>query len=555
MLAALDSTQPKPRSASQEVDRLLSEAEQLYEVDATETGRLAALALAQAQDASYARGRAQALYWLGRAEASGGDFDRAFEHLAAGMMLARGERFKRLRAEFEDALAYCHAQSGASHAGLRHWFKSIESAIHLEAVDIVTDACIGIGGIFFSLDDYLTAFDFHEQAVEFAELQPDRRLRCKAYIYLAADLIKLKEYRLAFDTLKLAQSWLTLPEQRNWEAEILNYFGAIAVCEADYPAAERYFAQAEVIAEEIGFTWGQAMNLLEVGKLHLLRGNDAAAEVALLKAQAVTEFFDPTHFLHQVHFALAELYEQRGDFEKAFRHHVAYHQHHTKARQDGEQIPSALAINERRLNQIKNKLRLIESEVEIMQLKRKGREQGRLVEELESVALHDALTGIFNRRAFDLRLAEAHSAAQSAHAPLALLMIDFDHFKQINDKHSHVVGDKVLQSGAGLLLEACRRHDVLARYGGEEFALILPGSKAEIAQVVAERVRQAFVEHNWRQIEQGLSQVTVSIGVGVLEEGETVPSLIARADAALYEAKRTGRNRVCLARWLQGGSR
>ncbi|HEX8911201.1 MAG TPA: diguanylate cyclase [Humisphaera sp.] len=162
-------------------------------------------------------------------------------------------------------------------------------------------------------------------------------------------------------------------------------------------------------------------------------------------------------------------------------------------------------------------------------------------------AMRDGMTGLWNRAYLDDRLA-AESAAADRHArPLSCLMVDVDHFKSINDRHGHPFGDEVIRRVAEALSAACRREDVACRYGGEEFAVLCPGVPASGAEVLGERVRRE-VEGLALDGPDGAVRVTASIGVAERRAGTPPTDLVSAADAALYDAKRGGRNRVCAAR-------
>ena len=170
---------------------------------------------------------------------------------------------------------------------------------------------------------------------------------------------------------------------------------------------------------------------------------------------------------------------------------------------------------------------------------------------LES-ALRDGMTHAFNRRYFVQRLAAEVRFAERHHQPLALLMIDIDHFKQLNDKLGHLAGDEVLRTLVGVLSETLRAEDVLARYGGEEFAVLVRGVPKANAIVLGERLRRVVEELELEHENEKLP-LTVSVGISlfpIADGPEGVPSeqtgarLIELADAALYRAKNGGRNRV-----------
>ncbi|MBL8308110.1 MAG: diguanylate cyclase [Rubrivivax sp.] len=167
----------------------------------------------------------------------------------------------------------------------------------------------------------------------------------------------------------------------------------------------------------------------------------------------------------------------------------------------------------------------------------------RQARQLQSLASTDELTGLANRRALMAFAHEATADAQRENVPLALLMVDIDHFKRINDAHGHPVGDEVLRHAARVLSAGLRERDRLGRVGGEEFVAVLPRATLEQARLVAERMRKA-VEDARLAGPAGELCFTVSIGVAGLRRAETADALLQRADAALYAAKHGGRNAV-----------
>ena len=165
-------------------------------------------------------------------------------------------------------------------------------------------------------------------------------------------------------------------------------------------------------------------------------------------------------------------------------------------------------------------------------------------DELRRLATTDALTGIANRRHFIEQLAAELARVKRFGKPAALLMIDLDHFKRVNDSHGHGVGDLVLKHFASVIGDSLRRIDCFGRLGGEEFAVLLPGSEPQGARELAERLRQAAATSP-TATEGGPVAVTISIGVTELDAGDLDPNhILARADRALYRAKENGRNRV-----------
>jgi diguanylate cyclase (GGDEF)-like protein len=175
-----------------------------------------------------------------------------------------------------------------------------------------------------------------------------------------------------------------------------------------------------------------------------------------------------------------------------------------------------------------------------------GDPAARELEALAGLARRDALTGLPNRRAFDEALAREVARAARAGAPLAVVALDVDHFKRVNDGHGHAAGDAALRAVAARALAALRTGDLLARVGGEEFAALLPGAALADAREVAERVRLAVAAApiDAAGAPGAALALTVSLGCATLGPGEAGAALVARADARLYDAKHRGRNRV-----------
>ena len=166
----------------------------------------------------------------------------------------------------------------------------------------------------------------------------------------------------------------------------------------------------------------------------------------------------------------------------------------------------------------------------------------RALAELERLADTDKLTGLWNRRKFDALLHSEVERCHRYHQPLALILFDLDHFKHINDKHGHIIGDQVLTSVAQTVARHLRASDTLARWGGEEFVILSP-LHLIAAVALAEKVRQLIADQSIPPV----GTISVSLGVAELNMRENSEDLLSRADAALYRAKATGRNRVAAA--------
>ena len=195
-------------------------------------------------------------------------------------------------------------------------------------------------------------------------------------------------------------------------------------------------------------------------------------------------------------------------------------------------VKATLRTNERVLQETNRSLQQQLSEIE------------ELRDRLTHQAQRDALTGLFNRHYLTPTLERELARTRRANEPLSLWLLDIDHFKSINDRHGHLVGDEVLTRFARMLSQHARQEDVPCRYGGEEFVLLSPGMSAEVSLARAEALRERIESACWLDEFPDL-RCTVSIGIATVpEDGDSTLALLRAADQALYAAKAAGRNRV-----------
>jgi diguanylate cyclase len=213
--------------------------------------------------------------------------------------------------------------------------------------------------------------------------------------------------------------------------------------------------------------------------------------------------------------------------------------------EDLSEIVSAIAEDTRRMVE-KNQaleLQLVSSSQQVNELRQN-------LDSVKKEAMTDGLTGLTNRKAFDKYIRDCVEDAATTGLPLVLLMLDIDHFKNFNDTFGHQTGDQVLRLVARTLTDGVKGRDTAARYGGEEFAIILPDTPLPAGVKVGEALRRNIEgkEVVNKMNQKHLGQITLSVGVAEYYPGESISDFIGRADAALYEAKRGGRNRVTTAR-------
>jgi len=312
-------------------------------------------------------------------------------------------------------------------------------------------------------------------------------------------------------------------------ATVLCNLGEVLVLRGEHAEAAGVLGPALALAEVAGFNalqWRIGANL---GRLELQRGQPAAA-LALLEpvlqaceaARAHNTQLRVQHVLWLCHSAL-------GDSAGALGHLERYHR----------------MEHERLLNQLRGRSQLFVTRVEAEQARLETLRERERAHRAEADARIDQLTRLGNRRALEERWPPLVEKTQMAADALTLAMLDLDHFKRINDRFGHAVGDSVLVALAELLRQNLRSHDLIIRVGGEEFLVVLPETGLARAEEICARLRERVEQHAWCAVAEGLA-LTVSIGLAAAPPYE-LGLLLARADAALYAAKAAGRNRVCCA--------
>ncbi len=291
-------------------------------------------------------------------------------------------------------------------------------------------------------------------------------------------------------------------------------------------AAEPLLSEAEALAAQHGFTAQRWRLGCTRGELQLSRGQAEAAFATLQAVLAECAQADQRTTHLRLHHALWRAATALGRTADALHH-----------------LQASVALERARTaTQLRAQSELFVTRMEAEQARQEAERQRERAHVLEVDVRRDPLTGLGNRRELDQRWPEYLRRARDDGLALSVAMLDLDHFKAVNDRHGHAVGDAVLQAVARLLREHTRATDVVARVGGEEFLLVLPELGAVRAAEVCERLRAQLQAHDWAALSPGLA-VTASIGLASTPPAEP-GSLILRADAALYRAKAEGRNRL-----------
>jgi diguanylate cyclase (GGDEF)-like protein len=412
-----------------------------------------------------------------------------------------------------------------------------------------------IGIVYTRSGDHAAGLDFYRRSLALCTSSADAVERAKTLNNIGINLKnlgQLEEARAALEEAHEVFVKLGLPLQ---QSATLNNLGLVQQRMGDAGSAERTLREALALAEVTGYRYGVAHASLSLARLCLAQKRFDDVRDWLLAALAVCERHRLKPTQYEVHEAFAEYYDKIDDARSALSH---YRRFHALERE----VQSEAARDKLRALQIQFDLSAAKREAEIererqevltranaeldalnISLTEANLQKTMLLDQLERQTYEDALTALANRRRLDQRLADEFALALRHGRPLAVAMADLDHFKAVNDRFSHAVGDAALRATAKILSGQVRHTDLVARFGGEEFVIVLVETDAEAAMRVCEKLRAAVAHHNWSAIHPGLS-LTISIGITA---DTTVPShdrMLAMADRNLYTAKAAGRNRV-----------
>ena len=304
--------------------------------------------------------------------------------------------------------------------------------------------------------------------------------------------------------------------------ETLQSLGAIHRALGQYAEAMAFLLEGIDLARRNNSPLLEMAYVLEISRIREVQGEFDEAEHEVLQALRTAERVGSLTNISLLHERLVEIYKARQDYRSALLHFEAFHAAYRQM------------FNEASDRRFKN--------LEIQHQLAITRQQADIYRELAGT---DALTGLVNRRRF-LEVAEiALQRARSERRQLALLMLDVDHFKQVNDRYGHAAGDAVLASIAATLKKSLRQGDLAGRYGGEEFVALVSDLSSPQVLNVAERIRQSVAQQAI-EVERASIQLTVSLGAVSIDPAQLLPLpvLLNCADQALYQAKQQGRNRV-----------
>jgi diguanylate cyclase (GGDEF)-like protein len=578
------------------VDALNERAWELRLLDPPRSAECAEEALALARAEGYAAGTALALRTLGTHDYLGGaDYEGAMERFHRALSLIEGADDARGRGDVLNGIGNVHWRRGEYPEAMRMHLRALE----LQRADGDRagegHSLNALGNVSYHLGDYGQALDYYQASLKLREEIGDRIGVAYCLNNVGNIHGQMGESQRALEYMLQALSIKEGADPRAAGISMLNVGSAYADLGDDERALE-YMQRAAVRLRETGGRDGEATCLRDVGRIHERRGELDRALECYLASLEITRQLGARVFqaetlvplgalrvrmgevdqgladlhaaldisaeagarpqVYAAHEALQAVYETRGQLDLALTHFRAFHSvwrdvfnAETNARIKSVLVRAEVQQAQREAEILRQKNdeltaaydRLRQADEEKAGLVGQLREQA---VELERQTREDSLTGVSNRRHLDALLAVEWERALRFGRALTVAMLDLDHFKAVNDRFSHAVGDEVLRTVARILRENTRGVDVVARYGGEEFCLILVETRLEEGARLLHRLCALVKSYDWSTLRPDLI-VTVSAGAAGLHEAEAPDALLAAADLRLYAAKHQGRNRVC----------
>lgn len=541
---------------------------------------VAMLALAAYSDTAYDAAASLARDAL---QAVGIEATDTVERWEAAMVMLPG-RTREALADTATALAVSDFRLGRFPSGLLH--ANLEAHLRRVQGDELGEAMAwhGVGWGYDKVGLHQHALEHHLHALAVVEpLAPDLAaspLNGIAETYLnLGDPDRAREY-----SLRALAAAGDAPERRRERSTALRALGQAAQRQGDYAAAEQHF-RASITSSD---TYGVSLDLISLGHMYLERRRPEAAltefracvdalgpgaqkrtraealigagEASLLLGRpgealdalrAALDTATETDSLVEVyraHHGMARALRALDRAESALEHYETYHRIRERVLREASDVRTRVLtqqfdVERLRMDREIDRLTNVELASAYRQLKELNARLERQAAELERLSREDDLTGLSNRRALAARLEAEVVRARRGGTPLALVMLDIDNFKEVNDRFSHTVGDDVLRRVAGLLRDNLREVDMCARFGGDEFVVVLPGTDLAGAAQVGEKLRSAVETEGWEAL-RSRPTPTVSVGVAALRVDDDGDSLLARTDGMLYRTKRHGGNRV-----------
>ncbi|MGR5458963.1 diguanylate cyclase domain-containing protein [Vibrio alfacsensis] len=431
-------------------------------------------------------------------------------------------------------------ERGDYNDALTEYALSTNMAVEYGYIDHYVLALIGMGNLCDTYGDHNRALRFYQKIDAIDHAIGSRSLRLRYKLCMLACYITLQRIGVAADLIHECEELSILVSDKDLANQIHLYRAKFHRLQNEYHQALAAISRIQYGPRKAYSQWFSTMVKIEAAYCLNGVGRQSLANLLLdSRDKRINKHTSPL-IAHRFYDAVSQVCASQGQFKKA----LSYER---KAFRIESDLVKHIPISElgsaqiKRLSRFELQLKLILSEIENKELKETTKQHKHTVAQLQQDVFTDPLTSLHNRRWLEVKLKDLllHDT------PFALMVIDIDHFKSINDELSHLVGDKAIQNVAKELTSYFKIHGAsCVRFGGEEFLAILENTELARAEMHAENYRERIYQYSWHEIlgERGL---TVSIGITLHRDGENTQRTFYRADKALYRAKANGRNQIC----------
>lgn len=428
---------------------------------------------------------------------------------------------------------------------LQHLLRALTFYRNQNDLNGQTRTLLQLGELQFALQKPAKAQAYLEKALEISRKNSDPQLQAQSLNALC------RAHQASGNTQRAIQLGLQSAElfqQINdhlGEARVYNTLGEISLSIGDLAQALNFQQLTAEVSQQTGQRSEYALALNKIGAIYLQDGKIELALENLTQAMEIAYQNGTQKILSDIHFNLSTAYKISGDYRAALEHFEKYYILQKKIfDSDSDRRLKTIEI----VHQVESARKNAEIyELRNGELQKVIEDQKKAQQELEHLATHDPLTGLVNRRQFMDLASQAIEQARRYKRPYSVMMIDIDHFKNINDTFGHSAGDQILVEAARCMRGVLRKADIFSRFGGDEFVLLLPETSKEGARRLSERLRVAVAQRT--EMVEGISMpITVSIGLTshLSDTKINLDQLLQEADKALYISKHGGRDRVTL---------
>jgi diguanylate cyclase (GGDEF)-like protein len=532
----------------EEIDALNALAWELRERDSTRAHTLANRSLdlsrSTKKEKAYLQGTALALLTLGELANRNDEYGLALTQLLEAFVILQDLPTQELLGDTSHTIGWTHYELGNFKEAYEFYGQALKIFQDIGNQEKEASVITSLGTISSAEGNHSRAMEFFQRALFLLDSPDESRAKCVTLNNLALAQIRLSEnekaLKNALDSLRIIKN-LGLPSV---ECSILDTLGLVYLSCGNFVKAEETLKACLGLSIQMENEQTEFEARLNLGRVFLQTGDLEQAQLYFVNGLELANQRNLKLYQYKYHEMLTSIFERWGDNQHALYHYKEFHN-------AKNQVLSESAHYRLENLKILHKLEKARKESEILWLQNRALEQEIEVRrqehaELERLATTDPLVGLFNRRHFfTLGEYELEKSFQTG-APLSLILVDIDHFKQVNDNFGHSTGDQALISISRIISENARKGDICCRIGGEEFVILLPEADLNNGKEVAERLRLAIFSCPLH-INQNFINLTASLGVvQTSSQDASLVDVLARADQALYRAKSGGRNKISI---------